>query len=253
MIRIIKPLDGAPDGLHDKGEAELSSLIRQRAQSNPPTLISDDFKKSVYSSNSVRDALGKVQHWKCSFCEKPLERSYANVEHLRPKTRARSLGGTRRMGYWWLAFRWEHLLLACPNCNNPKSDYWPLEDGNPVEPELVPGRDACHEANLFVDPTQENPEEHIEWVFLADQPPLPARLTARGEATLRILKLREREQLAVAWARHYNRVVVPLIRRWLAADGPGRLELRAEIDGHVSPDAAWVGMTRSAFRQAGML
>jgi hypothetical protein len=57
-----------------------------------------------YKTDDIRDKLKQLYNNKCVFCEQKVEQY--NVEHFRPKNI-----------YYWLAYSWDNLLLACDNCN----------------------------------------------------------------------------------------------------------------------------------------
>jgi uncharacterized protein (TIGR02646 family) len=81
--------------------------------------------KSVYNHDTVREALGKLYHNKCAFCESPLEVSSAKqVDHYRPK--APVIGVENHDGYYWLAFEWSNLILTCGKCNRSKHNHFPV-------------------------------------------------------------------------------------------------------------------------------
>lgn len=106
-----------------------------------------DVRASIYASDAVKTELQACQHGKCCYCETLIPRPYAllYIEHWRPKSSSRQGWGEQRLwpGYYWLAYRWDNLLLSCFFCNSSKSDLFPLEDpavrarhhGMPVEDE----------------------------------------------------------------------------------------------------------------------
>lgn len=57
-----------------------------------------------YKQNDVQIALRHIYNNKCAFCEQKVEQSH--IEHYRPKNK-----------YYWLAYSWDNLLLACSTCN----------------------------------------------------------------------------------------------------------------------------------------
>lgn len=63
-----------------------------------------DRYNSQYKREDTKAALSLIYHDKCAFCECQVEQWH--VEHYRPKSI-----------YYWLAFSWDNLLLACPTCN----------------------------------------------------------------------------------------------------------------------------------------
>jgi uncharacterized protein (TIGR02646 family) len=64
-----------------------------------------------YKAKSVLNELKKIYGLKCAFCEKKLLDAPKHIEHYRPKKI-----------YYWLAYSWDNLLLACGSCNSSKSD-----------------------------------------------------------------------------------------------------------------------------------
>lgn len=91
--------------------------------------------------NELIDANG--DHWKalkpwllalsdgkCWFSESKDLYSHYDVEHFRPKKEAKSIDGTVRDGYWWLAFNYMN-FRACGNVGNRKKGGWfPLQQGS---------------------------------------------------------------------------------------------------------------------------
>ena len=73
---------------------------------------------SRYKQDDIRAALQNVYKGKCAFCEQREEVSH--IEHYRPKSK-----------YYWLAYSWDNLLMACPSCNMNKGTHFDL-DGSDV-------------------------------------------------------------------------------------------------------------------------
>src|SRR5207244_3555440 len=68
--------------------------------------------------------LNELFHKKCAYCEGKVSGHFPlDAEHYRPKkevTEGRTrLGG--HPGYFWLAYEWYNLLLACRDCNSGHS------------------------------------------------------------------------------------------------------------------------------------
>ncbi len=74
---------------------------------NGETYIDKDEYNARYKKQDIRIALKDIYKNKCAFCEQKIEQ-YA-VEHYRPKKT-----------YYWLAFSWDNLIIACPTCNQSK-------------------------------------------------------------------------------------------------------------------------------------
>lgn len=69
-----------------------------------------------YKLDDIRNALIAIYKHKCAYCEQKMERY--NVEHYRPKKI-----------YYWLAFSWDNLIMACPDCNGFKGVHFDLGVG----------------------------------------------------------------------------------------------------------------------------
>ena len=154
--------------------------------------------KNYYNWGVVKDALMKMHHGKCCYCEKDIERADLHVEHFRPKGafRQASNGDYEYPGYYWLAYSWDNLLLACPTCNGAKSATFPL--ANPEERARSHNDDLGKEIAIYVNPTIDNPRDHIRF---KDDAPYP--LTERGLRTINDLKLR-RDGLNELRLKHFS-------------------------------------------------
>ena len=186
MIKVYRTYP-APDGLVRNGsrqtERDCAAYDQAPGDYRDGTKHFDD--RYYYRSDEVKDALLAMHHWKCCYCEKRLERRELQVEHFRPKGAVRQLPGVseERPGYFWLAYSWDNLFLACATCNGEKLTTFPLED---------PGQRAysCHddlaleEAEL-VNPEYDDPREHI--YFIAE---VPWYRTPKGRRTIEVLDLR---------------------------------------------------------------
>lgn len=75
-----------------------------------------DLKKynERYKQKDTTIALKGLYRNKCAYCEQRIEQSH--VEHYRPKKI-----------YYWLAFSWDNLILACPTCNEHKGLNFEIE------------------------------------------------------------------------------------------------------------------------------
>lgn len=62
---------------------------------------------SRYKLDDIKEKLNDIYKGKCAFCEQKVEQLH--VEHFRPKNI-----------YYWLAYSWDNLILACPKCNEHK-------------------------------------------------------------------------------------------------------------------------------------
>jgi uncharacterized protein (TIGR02646 family) len=157
-----------------------------------------------FEGYNVSAVLWERQHHKCAYCEAPL-RSPSNqpTEHFRPKAR-----------YWWLAWSWENLLLACSTCNDAahKGDRFPLEPGSPA---LAPlDMDVSQERALLLDPARDDPQQHIEYQLVgARWMPVARDGSQRGDETIRILGLDEVPGILDQCRDHVRHVLMPAIER----------------------------------------
>lgn len=152
MIRVFR--QAAPDGHEGRAQAALAELT-SAAQRNGGTPSRRDLQ-ATYKDPDVRETLWRMQHGKCAYCEREIEVAWEPVEHYRPFAT-----------YWWLAYSWQNLLLACNSCNSAgKSDRFPLVDESKrLRPQAQP---PGEERPLVLDPTSvklaDNPEQHLTFV-----------------------------------------------------------------------------------------
>ena len=139
-----------------------------------------------YRRPQVKCALRKMHHDKCCYCEMKLSTAaYLHVEHFRPKGAVRQsrVEDEEFPGYFWLAYSWENLLLACFDCNTTyKGTLFPLD--NPAERARSHKHDLTMERERFVNPAEEDPRDHIRF-----EDDLPVALTERGGHTIEGLGL----------------------------------------------------------------
>ncbi|WP_328993952.1 hypothetical protein OG394_06210 [Kribbella sp. NBC_01245] len=166
------------------------------------------FEFKAYKRPDVRAAMRAMFHRKCAYCES----FYApvmpdDVEHYRPKAAYIDRGKQHKPGYWWLAMEWSNLLPSCADCNRAriqeivglegrmtagKANQFPLATGS-VRGSAAKG--VAREKALLLDPTVDNPAEHLE--FLADGGVRPTEVagkdSARGRTTINVVALQRRD------------------------------------------------------------
>jgi uncharacterized protein (TIGR02646 family) len=174
----------------------------------------------------IKPALARVQFGKCCYCEKFVESSQSDVEHFRPKARAKRGPGFPDDGYWWLAWHWDNLLFACVNCNRDgKGDHFPLHPASTclAVGALPPGS----EQPMLVDPLRESPVQFIQFRPGPPRPkpglwlPVARNGDARGNETIRRLKL-DRPELLDQYRRHVITTIMPELAKLRAAEGDAR-------------------------------
>lgn len=168
MIKIEKDLDLVPNSLqtpyqeHFNGKIPLPSKTthtRRLEVINGKKYISNDLYNSRYKQRDVKEKLILIYNNKCAFCENKVESFH--VEHYRPKNI-----------YYWLAYSWDNLLLACATCNQFKDEKFDLAGtkvdftNNPTDLKAInslsPKYDKI-EQPLLVNPEIFDPSEHIEF------------------------------------------------------------------------------------------
>jgi uncharacterized protein (TIGR02646 family) len=245
MIRVHKPAT-PPEILASRGrdETERNRDAYERAPAAYEQGVAQfSFHDDIYGHPSVKEALKSAQYDKCCFCEAKISHiSYGDVEHFRPKAgyRQHPRDPLGRPGYYWLAYDWSNLYLACQLCNQRfKRNTFPLID---------PGSRCCShqadlalEAPLFIEPGGEaDPEEHIE--FLAEQP-RARNDSARGRATIEALEL-QREQLRERRFDRYRMLATLQKVARLMPDEPEGQEANVILEDAVQSDAEYAAMAR---------
>jgi uncharacterized protein (TIGR02646 family) len=248
MIRIMRSPE--PANLAAIRATKLSAI---RALGRDPT------SNEIEGYRVVAEELWRSQHHKCCYCETRIPQGYNDVEHYRPKAAAdRRPGCASTHGYWWLAFSWENLLFACPDCNRShKNSKFPLNYGcQPLMPEdLPPGS----ESPLLIDPSSAvNPVEHIEFVYRGIAPGATRTWWARprngsilGNETIEVCGL-NRSDLREIREDHYSSVVLPhsrAIEQAMASKDINRLqdEFYRALD-QLKSRCIHVGLTYDAFQ-----
>jgi uncharacterized protein (TIGR02646 family) len=137
------------------------------------------FNHKVFRQPDVKKALENQFNKKCAYCEsKVTPTSNIDKEHFRPKGSIidKEKSVSIKPGYYWLAAKWDNLLLACANCNRTgtfetiegisfvsgKLDKFPLSDeskryakGGSLEEE--------EKVRLLINPCVDYPESWIDY------------------------------------------------------------------------------------------
>jgi len=117
MIKIDKNIDDVPESLipafpdmfPNRGIPRSSKTTHTRRKEliDNGAYIDEANYNCRYKYKDIKEKLEKIYHGKCAFCEQKVEQLH--VEHFRPKKI-----------YYWLAYSWDNLILACPRCNTHK-------------------------------------------------------------------------------------------------------------------------------------
>lgn len=242
MIRIHKPAT-PPAVLTTRGASETARLCAEydahRAEYRSGALPTD-FIADIYGAPEVRAALLAAQHGKCAFCESKIEAvMYGDVEHYRPKRGFARRRVLMRPGYYWLAYDWDNLLVACQLCNQRhKRNAFPLIGGS--RRARSHHADVAKERPHFVHPTKEDPtavigfHDHVAYAVGDD---------VRGRWTIRGLGL-NRPKLKEERERHlqFIKVLASLVR--VQPPSPDRAAAEALLAEAVADDAEYAAMAR---------
>ncbi|MAY32160.1 MAG: HNH endonuclease [Rhodovulum sp.] len=194
-MRRVERREAAPEDLEEKGAEELEQAI-QHFENDPPNPDSFAFKR--YKLKSVKDALERIFHAKCAYCETFYASSQPlDVEHFRPKGAVAGENGHR--GYWWLAADWDNLLPSCIDCNRKRNQITPKgetsqvrllddtagysaavtvgsgkKDSFPIAPTGTRARSRADllavEKPLLLNPCEDDPEQHLTYFFNREHP-----------------------------------------------------------------------------------
>jgi len=192
MIRITrKTAVAAPASLKVDGERHLE-FMKVLYDAGVREFI---FYPEVYGNMEVKNTLIKAQNYKCCFCESKIGHiDDGDVEHFRPKGASQQEPETPFLpGYYWLAYDWDNLFLACTKCNQRiKGNLFPLS--NPGSRAASHHDDIAVEQPLFIHFSAEDPEDYI--TFTGEH--IHAKNGShRGSENIRLLKL-DRTELTQA-------------------------------------------------------
>ena len=187
----------------DAARDEMIESFENGQKLNVTNLYKDLRMQSVYKS-------GKAPFYgKCVYCESDvLVNQPGDIEHWRPKNRVTDEKGciikietedgttVSHPGYYWLAYEWRNLLLACADCNRPskaktdrrigKSDQFPVEDFRATKM-----GEESQESPILLNPVEEDPAAHLE----VDDTGVIIAKTDRGQKCIDIFGLNDREAL----------------------------------------------------------
>lgn len=198
-----------PASLAGPGSKGVAELDKARAFFNVDANKTKSFDFQAYKGEDVRDALRKMFHRKCAYCETFYAPAMPDdIEHYRPKGAYIEAGKPKKPGYWWLAMAWANLLPSCADCNRARRQQIVGQErketkGKANQFPLAPGsvrattEDAvAAEVPLLLDPTAgARPERHLE--FLPDGIVRPALVNGveseRGQVTIEVVALLRRD------------------------------------------------------------
>lgn len=181
-----KPAPASLSKRDTNGKTELERARLHQQIPVPPNKKRKAFPYAAYKSDDVKLRLEGMFHGKCAYCESAYaSQAPVDVEHFRPKGRVE--GAPQHVGYWWLASAWENLLPSCIDCNRRRRQQIPAvvsdlrvltqtmnagkQDAFPIsgvraETETA---DLAGEQPLLLDPTRDNPDEHLKFYLGNDK------------------------------------------------------------------------------------
>lgn len=221
-----------------------SALVRltRAVQQHGGHFDRSDVKSSTFKT--ARAKLTALQNDKCCYCEGTIDASYADVEHFRPMSL-----------YWWLAYDWDNLLVACKYCNQTAkgAHFAVFDEARRLSPGMRPPQ---AESPKLLDPADKaiSIEDHI--VYREDKDtrrwvPIARDGSEHGQYTIDLLRLdrdrnlakrREDEANAAGW-----------LAVWRAAkqrgDAATTEEVLHQVEDLCRPNCRYLAMKRAIFRE----
>lgn len=255
MARLRRP--ACPASLRNRGPQKTQELSDQFDASLPHRdgSVPFVFDGALYAHRTVRQALERAQHAKCGYCE--ARSSPLDVEHYRPKGSVRQARGEaeQRPGYYWLAYEWSNLLLACVLCNQVRQDSTGMPTGKgSLFPLAKPSQRArshhdslAQEAPQLLLAYEDDFDEHIDY-----RQHMPLAKTERGRVTIDVLRLQGKDHLTLRKDRWDT------IERYLRCVAEGvlppeqRREMIEVLWGYAEATQPYSAMVRAALRERGL-
>jgi len=252
VIRTRRTLPKAPASLATTAKRDAARLAKAAAANK---LSPADFVQSVYGSKALRTALRAAQHLKCCYCEQKQRVGYSQVEHFRPKTRARRSERTEAIGYYWLAYELDNLYFSCANCNNAKRDWFPLVPNTRGLP-FGFSRATHAESPMLLDPAHDDPEKELTFV----QDPKTGRFrlapkdgSARGAQTILRIAL-DNDDLDQLRDAHVKDHLAPVVAAHAAAKTDAERDAQRERARELAADdQEFALLARCYFRFHGLI
>jgi hypothetical protein len=159
----------------------------------------------------LKDWLLSLSHGKCWFSEARDIYSHFDVEHFRPKVKAKNKDGSEREGYWWLAFDYKNFRICGNVGNRKKGTFFPIRPGHCA---TADNRNIDDELCYLLDPTDRCDPILLSFNELGDAIPMPSCGNwerERVEETIELFKLNGHAALVEARRELWN-----LCRRTIA-------------------------------------
>jgi hypothetical protein len=188
--------------------------VAERAQQTLETLPPDRRREFIHRKRHIwrrfKSYLRVMSHGKCWYSESPDPQSFFDVDHFRPKFRARRSDETIDRGYEWLAFSWENFRYSAQRCNQKskdeesdegvgKGDWFPLLGASPCA--CWDNRCENDERPVLLDPVRPEDVEQIDVLDDGRMAPAPFCVGSAAYRVTRSIELYGRNLPALTAAR----------------------------------------------------
>jgi len=206
-----------------------------------------NFNSDLYAHKKIKAALKEIQHKKCCYCESYLAHvSYGDVEHFRPKAawKSEETDAYRRPGYYWLAYDWDNLFLACTIWNQrDKRNMFPLIDES--KRALDHTYNLNDEEPILINPEKDVPEQHITFDGVHAE---AKNNSIKGDKTIEILELND-DALVNNRLRYYTPIKLLINEMYPEPKefGTNRTEIKEFLKKVISSEGEYLNMIKSNF------
>ncbi len=210
MIFVDRNLVKEPETLSKKEGKGKKETVKAIDFYGNPANANNKFNFQAYKENDIRDTLNDLFNGKCGYCEaKIVVVTVGDIEHFRPKGGyGENPKNLTKPGYYWLATKWDNLLLSCPNCNRTntfeivnigkmtvgKLNQFPLRNESFRLRNPNDNFQAEEEVRCLLDPCKDNPENHLK--FSDDGIILPAKkgrgFSVKGTHSIKVYALQRK-------------------------------------------------------------
>lgn len=214
---------------------EIDSQLKdcQNEIDNHPDLDTQQLWKRFRQRTCVNAAFNKLVEMagirkRCMYCQ---DSQGSTIDHFWPKR------------YRSKIMQWDNWILSCSVCNTTyKRDQFPLENELP----------------LLIDPTRENPWDHIEFDSITGNMTAKYSSTGaiqrKGEATVNLLQLDQREALSAGYKKSFRRICQTIRAVLDAPDNPDLSKILIDLqtaDDHALLEWCFIysGKDESPFRE----
>jgi energy-coupling factor transporter ATP-binding protein EcfA2 len=204
-----------------------------------------DFNWDLLAAPELTSALSNLFVERCAFCTRDPGRAGSLVpHHFRPPQDAVDVDGqTSRSHYWWLAYDWENLYLACEECHAAQGAKFPV-DGERAPPGTT-GEDLLErEAALLLDPCWDFPESELVYIETGEV----VSASPRGLTTIETFEM-NRPTLIEARLEELQRIEVEIATLTRTLESERSVGVLASLRALVDPAMPLAGLRRQYANQ----